>query len=92
MSRVKVERVTCDVCGVISHLKPGDIGVMSYRIPVSLVGEDTGSMGCATIDLCNDCASKLALIEVRPNMEYDPTAYKEYEPQIGKYIYTFKED
>lgn len=99
MSRRDVVRVTCDVCGRNLDVRPDEVDLTRYTVPVKvetdeMLGTRFVHMKQVTIDLCNACAGKLAIIGATPitEMRYDPTAFEKRPFPTGRYTYRFCDD
>lgn len=71
MSRSEIIRITCDVCGKDFDVLQGEADLCRYTVPVTfrsdeLLGLTYVHVRQETIDLCNACAGKLAIISATP--------------------------
>lgn len=99
MSRKDVVRVTCDVCGKSLDVRPEEADLTRYTVPVTvetdeMLGMRFVHMKQVTIDLCNACASKVAVIKATPvtRMGFDPEAFRERPFPTGEYTYEFGDE
>ena len=98
MSRMEIIRVTCDVCGKDSDVEQGGADLCRYTVPVTFRTNGFGlpytHVRQETIDLCNSCAGRLAVIQATPitEMRYDPEVFKERPFPTGQYTFKFGDD
>ena len=98
MSRRELICVTCDVCGKDLEVQPDDADHCRYTVPVTFARSGFGLsytyVRQETIDLCNSCAGRLAVIHATPitEMRYDPELFKMRPFPTGQYTFRFGGD
>lgn len=99
MGRREIIRVTCDVCGKDFDVRREEADLCRYTVPVTfrsdeLLGLTYVHVRQETIDLCNACAGKLAIISATPitEMRYDPMAFQKRPFPTWQYTFKFSGD
>ena len=98
MSRREVTCFTCDVCGKDFEVRQEDADLCRYTVPVTFARDGFGlpytHVRQETIDLCNDCAGRLAVLRATPSteMRYDPESFEVRPFPTGQYTFKFGGD
>jgi len=90
MGRKDFIRVTCDVCGKTLDVRPDEVELTRYTVPVLVSNADLNDckyMRQMVVDLCTACAGRLAVLKATPvtEMKYDPVAFEERPFLTGRY-------
>jgi len=97
MGRREIIRVTCDVCGKTLDVRPDEVELTRYTVPVLVSNaglNDCKYMRQMVVDLCTACAGRLAVLKATPitEMRYDPESFEERPFPTGRYIFEFGGD